>query len=234
MREPPQQREDRGSGRDDVRAVVPQGITAPATVPADIFMAAVDAYVSGQRLDMQSLARRAGVGRATLYRRVGNREQLLDEVVWWRARRLLVDQVQATAALAGVPRITAVIGGVLGAIESDKPMRVFLESDPEAALRILTGVRSTVQKGMTGALENLIDLERRRGAFEADLDTRTLAYAIVRICEGFLYADVIADRSADIGRAITVIEALLLGLDLVQRPGVSGGEQPSIIGRADQ
>jgi AcrR family transcriptional regulator len=234
MRQPLQQPEDRGSGRDDVRAVVPQGITAPVTVPADIFMAAVDAYVSGQRLDMQSLARRAGVGRATLYRRVGNREQLLDEVVWWRARRLLADQVQATAALAGVPRITAVIGGVLGAIESDKPMRAFLESDPEAALRILTGMRSTVQNGMTGALENLIDLERRRGAFEADLDTRTLAYAIVRICEGFLYADVIADRSADIGRAITVIEALLLGLDLVKRPGASGDDQPRIAGESDR
>jgi AcrR family transcriptional regulator len=228
MRQQPQQREGRGSGRDDARAVVPEGITAPATVPAEIFTAAVDAYVSGQRLDMQLLARRTGVGRATLYRRVGNRERLLDEVLWWRARRLLVDQVQATAALAGVARITAMIGGVLGGVERDKPLRAFLESDPEAALRILTGTRSTVQKGMAGALANLIDLERHRGAFEADLDTPTLAYAIVRICEGFLYADVIADRSPDIGRAITIIEALLLSLDLVKRsqPGPTHDPQP--------
>jgi AcrR family transcriptional regulator len=217
MRGQPEQREGRGSGRDDARVVVPEGTTAPAAVPAEIFMAAVDAYVSGERLDMQSLARQSGVGRATLYRRVGNREQLLYEVLWWRARRLLADQVQTTATLTGVPRITAVVGGVLAAIERDKPLRAFLESDPEAALRILTGSRSTVQQGMARALENLIDLERRRGAFEADLDTRTLAYAIVRICEGFLYADVIADRSPDIGRAITVIEALLLGLDLLKR-----------------
>jgi AcrR family transcriptional regulator len=187
-------------------------------VPAEIFAAAVDAYVSGQRLEMQSLARRLGVGRATLYRRAGNREQLLDEVLWWRARRLLVGQVHASAALAGVARIAAVIGGVLCAIERDRPLRSFLESDPEAALRILTGSRSMVHKGMAGALENLIDLERSRGAFEADLDTPTLAYAIVRISEGFLYADVIADRAPDVGRAVTVIEALLLGLDLVHRP----------------
>jgi AcrR family transcriptional regulator len=212
-----QQRAGRASSHDDARAVVPQGVAAPATVPAEIFAAAVDAYVSGQRLDMQSLARQAGVGRATLYRRVGNREQLLDEVIWWRARRLLVDQVQVTAALAGVTRIAAVIGGVLRAVERDKPLRAFLESDAEAALRILTGTRSRVQKGMAGALQNLIDLERGRGAFEADLDTPTLAYAIVRICEGFLYSDVIADRSPDITRAITVIEALLLGLDLAHR-----------------
>lgn len=212
----------RASRHDDARAVVPEGVAAPARIPAQIFASAVDAYVSGQRLDMQSLARRAGVGRATLYRRVGNREQLLDEVLWWRARRLLAEQVQATAALAGVARITAVIGGVLGAVEADRPLRAFLESDPEAAMRILTGTHSTVHRGMAGALENLIELERGRGTFEADLDTPTLAYAIVRICEGFLYADVIADRSPDTGRAVTVIKALLVGLDLARRSPACG------------
>jgi len=205
------------SGHDDVRAVVPEGTAPPATVPAGIFADAVDAYLSGQRLDMQCLARQAGVGRATLYRRVGNREQLLDEVIWWRARRLLAHQVRATVALSGVARIVAVIGRVLDAVERDKPLRAFLESDPEAALRILTGTRSRVQRGMAGALENLIDLERSHGAFEAGLDSPNLSYAIVRICEGFLYADVIADRSSDVGRAVTVIEALLLGLDLAHR-----------------
>ena len=207
----------RGVGHDDARAVVPEGTAPPGRIPAEIFASAVAAYASGQRVDMQSLARRAGVGRATLYRRAGNREQLLDEVIWWRARRMLVAQVRATAGLAGVARITAVVGGVLTAAERDKALHAFLESDPEAAMRILTGTRSTVQHGMAGALENLIELERGRGAFEAGLDTPTLAYAIVRICEGFLYADVIADRSPDTGRAVTVIEALLLGLDRARR-----------------
>jgi AcrR family transcriptional regulator len=204
-------------GDDDARAVVSQGTAPPATIPADIFAAAAAAYACGQRLDMRSLARQVGVARATLYRRVGNRERLLDEVIWWRARRLLAHQVRATAGLAGAARIAATIRGVLAVAERDAPLRAFLEADPETAMRILTGTRSTVQRGMAGALENLIDTERGRGAFEADLDTPTLAYAIVRICEGFLYADVIADRRPDIGRAVTVIEALLSGLDLARR-----------------
>ncbi len=214
MGQPPARRE---SGHDDAQAIVPEGTAAPAWIPAAIFTSAVGAYVSGQRLDMQSLARQAGVGRATLYRRAGNRQQLLDEVIWWRARRLLVEQVQTTAALTGVARITAVIGGVLRAAERDKPLRAFLESDPEAAMRVLTGARSTVHQGMVRVLEDLIDRERSRGAFEAGLDTPTLAYAITRICEGFLYADVIADRPRDTGRAVTVIEALLLGLERARR-----------------
>jgi AcrR family transcriptional regulator len=207
----------RGGGDDEVRIVLPEGTGVPGTVPAPIFAAAVDAFVSGQRLDMRSLARRIGVARATLYRRVGNREQLLDQVLWWQARRLLAEQVRASACLAGTERLTALIGGVLHAIGADRSLRVFLESDPETALRILTGRRSTVHQGMAASLENVIDLERGRGSFDTSLDTPTLAYAIVRVSEGFLYADVVADRAPDIGRAVTVIEALLRGLDLVHR-----------------
>jgi hypothetical protein len=129
-----------------------------------------------------------------------------------------VEQVQASAGLAGTERLVAVIGGVLRAIARDRPLRAFLESDPETALRLLTGVRSTVHRGMASALEKLIDLERGRGSFDASLDTPTLAYAIVRISEGFLYADVVADRAPDIDRATTVIEALLAGLDRRSAP----------------
>jgi len=197
---------------------VPEGTAPPAAVPPAIFAAAADAYLSGQRLDMVSLARRARVGRATLYRRAGNRDQLLDAVIWWRARRLLARQAEATAGLAGAERIAAMIGRVLRAVERDRPLHALIGSDPETALRILTGAGSQVQRGISGALEHLIDLERARGAFRTDLDTPTLAYAIVRIGEGFLYADVIADRPPDVGRAIRVIVALLRGLDAAHRP----------------
>jgi len=198
---------------DDAQAVLPGGAAVPAGIPHEIFTAAVDTFVAGQRLDMRSLARRLGVARATLYRRAGNRERLLDELLWWRARRLLVDQVRVSEELAGTERLVAVIGGVLRAIARDRPLRAFLQSDPETALRLLTGTRSTVHLGMASALEKLIDQERDRGCFDASLDTPTLAYAIVRISEGFLYTDPIADRAPDTDRAITVIKALLAGLD---------------------
>jgi AcrR family transcriptional regulator len=216
-------------GDDDVRAILSGGAAVPAGIPAEIFAAAVDTFAAGQRLDMGSLARRLGVARATLYRRVGNREQLLDEMLWWRARRLLVAQVQATASLAGTERLVAVISGVLRAIARDRPLRAFLGSDPETALRLLTGARSTVHRGMASALERLIDLERGRGCFDASLDTPTLAYAIVRISESFLYADVIADRAPDVDRASTVIEALLTGLDRRSAGNRSAGGRSALI-----
>jgi AcrR family transcriptional regulator len=193
--------------------LVPGGTGPPRGLPLGIFVAAATAYQARQRLDMKSLARDLGISRATLYRRAGNREQLLDEVIWWRARQMLAGQLVATAGLSGAERVAAVIAGALRAIEQDRPLHCFLDADPETALRILTGTRSVAARGMTAVLENLIDTERGTGAFQPELDTTALAYAIMRICEGFLYADVIADRPPDTGRAITVIRALLAGLD---------------------
>jgi AcrR family transcriptional regulator len=193
--------------------IIPEGTGPPGDVPPEMFRAAAAAYLAGQRLDMQALARRVGVGRATLYRRAGNREQLLDAVIWWRARRLLGRQLERTSELAGAARISAVIAGVLRSIERDHSLRAFLACEQDTALRILTGGRSQAAHGMTSALERLIDTERGRGTFAPDLDTAALAYAIMRISEAFLYADVLAGLSLDVGRAITVVDALLAGLD---------------------
>jgi len=204
---------ERCSSSDDVLAVLPDGIDPPTSLPPQIFAAALETYAACRRMDMQSLARHLGVGRATLYRRAGNREALLDEVIWWRSRRLLTGQLLAASELSGAARIAAVIDGVLRAIERDRPLRFLIGADPDTALRILTGRRSLTATGMTSALERLIDLERSRGRFDPELDTASLAYAIIRIGESFLYADVLAGRAPDSGRAITVIRALLTGLD---------------------
>lgn len=201
----------------DARLLVPEGVGPPVSIPAAVFVAALHAYVSEQRLDMKALAGELCIGRATLYRWAGNRESLLDELVWFRSRKALVDAADATAGESGVARLVSMITKVLRCIEVDRPLHAILASDPEMALRICTGTHSRCQQGMTSTLERLIDLEIERGHFGAELDTPTLAYAIVRISEGFLYSDIIADRSPDIERAGTVIEGLLRGLDTTSR-----------------
>jgi AcrR family transcriptional regulator len=199
-------------GRDDALIVVPDGTAPPAHLSPDVFTAAHESWVADQRLDMQALARRLGVGRATLYRRAGNRDRLLDEVLWWRGRRALVEVVVATADVKGVARLVAVVETTMRSVRADRPLRKFLADEPEAALRILTGARSVVRQGMTDALTRLIDLETARGHFHADVDSQTLAFAIIRLTEGFLYSDVISDRVPDVEQATAVIEALLRGL----------------------
>src|SRR5262245_25508423 len=51
-------------------------------LPEDVLHAARRRFLRGERVDMNDLAREVGIGRATLYRWVGSRDQLLGEVLW--------------------------------------------------------------------------------------------------------------------------------------------------------
>ncbi|MGI5130093.1 QsdR family transcriptional regulator [Pseudonocardia sp. CA-107938] len=202
---------------DDIGRMVPEGTSVPATVPVDVFTAALDTYASRRRLDMQALARQLGVPRATLYRKVGNREQVLDEVLWWRTRRALVAAVHEAHELRGIARVVAVFSSVMRAVQGDGSLRALLEADPELGLRILTGTRSRVARGVLRAVETLLVIEAERDELHVEVDAATLAFALVRIAEGFLYADLIADRTPDTERAVQLVEALLRGLDAARR-----------------
>jgi AcrR family transcriptional regulator len=199
---------------DDAQRLVPQGKHAPTTIPPSVFTAAADAYLAGHRVDMVGLARAVGCSRATLYRHVGKRERLLDELIWWLTRNAFVDAIERTAHLRGVTRIAGVVGQMMAVISGDRALHAFLDAEPEVALRILIGPHSAVQLGCTGVLQRLIDFETDRGEFATTLETPELAYAIVRITEGFLYADIIADQTRDVGAATTLVAALLSGLDM--------------------
>ena len=54
---------------------------AVAKGPHDVVEAATGCYLRGEPLDMSALATQLGIGRATLYRWVGNREELLARVI---------------------------------------------------------------------------------------------------------------------------------------------------------
>jgi len=198
---------------DDLSWVVPEGTAPPSGIPPEIFAAAARAFGSGERLDMQQLAGSLGISRATLYRRAGNRDQLFAAVIWANSRATLVDAVRRTTRLRGVPRAVAVAAHVLTVSASSLPLRHFLATDPEAALRVLTGAHGGVQEHFIEAFERLLGLEAARGHLALSLDLASVSYAMVRLAEGFLYADVIADRERDIDRAVTLIDGLLRGLD---------------------
>jgi hypothetical protein len=119
---------------DDVGRVLPQGTGTPVTIPGPIFAAAVHTFVAGQRLDMRPWPGASGwpappctVGPAT-----GNS-------CWTRCCGGGPAGCSPTrsgpAHLTGTDRLTAVIGGVLRAIGTDRPVRMFLDSDLETALR---------------------------------------------------------------------------------------------------
>jgi AcrR family transcriptional regulator len=198
-----------GSGGTGLTTLLPEGTAPPAAIPAAVFEAALRRVGDLHRLDMRALAAELGVGRATLYRWVGSRDALLGEVFWWRARRSHARAARASAGLVGRNRILTSLQTFLTSAQSDAALHRFLATEPEVALRVLTSRAARVQAGSIAVIERLLAEEVEAGRLQLAVDRSTLAYVIVRICESFLYADVIAGREADVEQAITVVGQLL-------------------------
>jgi len=174
-----------------------------------IFVAALQTFLEMRRLDMRGLAAELGMGRSTLYRKVGSRDRLLGAVLWYLTRRAIARAVEAAHGLSGADRVVTVVRHFLHDVHSHAGLRRMLQDEPEAALRILTSRRGVVQRGVTTALERLLAEEEAQGDVSLAMDRATLAYVIVRVGETFLYADVIADNQPEVDRAVEVIERLL-------------------------
>jgi AcrR family transcriptional regulator len=188
------------------RALAAQGGGAAAT-PLDALRVAREVFLRGERIDMGALAAALGISRATLYRWVGTKERLLGEVAWSFAEPAL----RAARELPGhgPDRIADVVAHYLRASLEFEPMRRFLLQEPEYALKVIASKASPLQRRSIAATRELLQEEVDKGTFVAPLALDTLAYAIVRISESFLYNDVITGDAPDVEQAVETIRALL-------------------------
>jgi len=192
---------------------LPEGTGPPADLPADAFAAALRAYEEERRVDMGALAAELGIGRATLYRRVGSRERLLGAVLWYRTRQVLDHALGATADLHGAARVTGILEVYL-AIVADRPaLRALLAREPEGTLRLITSQESPVHRGLRRVVASVLAEEEERGALRLTIDRETLAYVIVRIGEAFVYDGHLARGAAgpDHHAPVEVVARLIAG-----------------------
>lgn len=158
---------------------------------------------------MVCLAKELGVGRATLYRWSGNRERLLADVMWSAAEELFQVAFREAsgvgkAALSDGLRIT------LASLASSAALRKILRDDNDIAMYILTRRKGYgVQERAVAYLAGIIAYVSQTSAYEPKIPGDTLAYAIVRIIEGFIYSDLSAGCEPDLAAAQLVIEQLL-------------------------
>ena len=96
-------------------------------------------------------------------------------------------------------------------LASSVPLRRFLEHERETGLRLLTSSAGSIQPLAVEAIAGLIDAEVRGGTWQPAIETGTLAYAIVRLFEAFVYNDAAAGIRGDVDR-LGAVEAALLGL----------------------
>jgi Tetracyclin repressor-like, C-terminal domain len=97
-------------------------------------------------------------------------------------------------------------------VSQSRGLRRLLDHEPALAIRVLTDPRGQIQTGIVAFVEDLL----RRDVAEFGLVTITepgaLAYALVRLGESFLYADVLAARRPDVETASRLQRALVEGV----------------------
>jgi AcrR family transcriptional regulator len=198
-------------------AVAP--VVPPAAATRIVNRAARWVY-DGRRLDMQALADELGVSRATLFRRVGGREKLLAQALWALTQRTLVIAAERWEAERPAGALhTPGTGRHLNALVSQsKGLRVLLDDEPALTLRVLTDPRGRVQTGIVGFVEALLRRDMVEFGFEPAIAPDALAYALVRLGESFLYADVLAARRPDVEMANRMQQALVEGIRLTATP----------------
>jgi AcrR family transcriptional regulator len=179
-----------------------------AATREDVLAAALDAYLHGRRVDVRAIAAELGLGRSTIYRWFSSREGLIGEAVV-RAAEPLFDEARAGASGQGGAALLDIFDRINRGLSAAPALRSFLELERDA-LRILTSSGGPVQPRMVARVRGIIEEEMARG-FRPAVDSATLAYAIVRLAEAFLYNDATAALRGDVER-LREIEAALLGV----------------------
>jgi len=175
-----------------------------------VLATALHHYLRGRRVDVQAIAGELGLGRATIYRWFGSREELIGEVLFLAAEPLLAD-ARAGATGSGGAVLLDTFDRFNRSLADAPALLRFVEAERDAALRIITSGGGTLQPRIVRAIQEVIDEEVRAGAYDPPVDTSTLAYAIVRLAESFLFNDAVAGMRGDVDR-LREVEAALLGV----------------------
>lgn len=167
--------------------------------------------LSGLRLEMQGIADELGISRVTLFRHVGGREELLSEALW-----LITEQTQRRAVRrwearrpAGALRCVGVGREMNAMVAQSAALHQLLADEPALAVRVLTDPLGKVQRGVVAFVESLLRRDIQEHGLRLLIQPDQLAFAIVRLGESFVYADVLANRTPDVDTANRLQQALI-------------------------
>jgi AcrR family transcriptional regulator len=189
-------------------STVPRRGRPAAASRNDVLDAVLYRYLRGRRVDVQAIAAELGLGRTTIYRWFGSREELIGEAIF-RAAEPLIDAARVGARGRGGTALLDTFDRLNRSFAEAPALRQFVEQEREVALRIITSSAGNFQPRMVARIATLIENEVRAGAYDPPVEPQTLAYAIVRLAEAFLFND--AGMRSDVDR-LRDVEAAILGV----------------------
>jgi AcrR family transcriptional regulator len=179
----------------------------------DAFAIARRRFGAGLRVEVSQIADELSVSRPTIYRWLGGREQILGEVLWFYAH-LALRQGEREAehrGASGADRVALILARLTKNSVAHPPLRELLRTETELALRLATSKQGPVQRRLIQYVSRLLAQETSAGrlSLPTGFDTDDLGYALIRIAETFVYADIIAGEEPNADRADRLIRLIL-------------------------
>jgi AcrR family transcriptional regulator len=160
--------------------------------PEAVLRTAQRVFLATGSLEMRALARELGIGRATLYRWTGSRDELLSDVLLALALANLRGVERDVDTPAGALRVCEVHDLHLRRVSGNPSFRRFLRAEPDVASRLLLDVNGKVHRGVTRALADFLRRQEEESTWRAPLGVDTFAHVVSRMSETYIYADLIA------------------------------------------
>lgn len=156
---------------------------------------------------MGALGEQLGISQQTLYRWVGNRERLLDQVIG-RAAQEASDAVLTGLEGEGDERVFEFVRRIMGVSAALEAGLEFMAREPQLALRLALGTTGAAHKSFTAALSKVVHETRppeQAQALDGHVDL------IVEICTGLLWSAIAVGDEPKIQGAVEVVRQFLRG-----------------------
>ncbi|MGW4636731.1 QsdR family transcriptional regulator [Nocardia sp. NPDC004415] len=173
----------------------------------DVLEATIEVFLSGQRVDVNAVAAQLGLGRTSIYRWFGSRDGLLGAAIARQLERMIAHAERRCTATGGA-RLDEILDRTIGWLVETDSLRSYFDNESTAALRTITRSDGPVHQAAVALVEQLIARAEEQG-YQPPIERDTLAYALVRLWEAFLYNDAVAGFRGDVDRLRLVQTALL-------------------------
>ena len=173
---------------------------------------------------MQGLADELGFSRVTLFRTIGTREKLLADALWLLTEKTLQLAARRWEAERRDGELYSIGTGrnINMLVSRSSALHTLLGQEPALTIKVLTDPRGRVQTGVVAFVEATLRRDMDEHGYVPIADPADLAFALVRLGESFLYADVLASRQPDADAANRIQQALLEGtraaVDTTRKP----------------
>lgn len=156
------------------------------TTPDPILDAALDVFadIGVRRATVDDIAKRAGVGRVTVYRRIGGRNEVLSAVLIREASRLFSDvRAAAEAADTYADRVVTAFATTVTTVRGNPVWNRLIELEPASVLEQLTLNGTYI---LSAAVEATADILRTSDTTLDDDELASRAEILVRITHSIL------------------------------------------------